>query len=548
MFRLKQSLKVIVSDKVLDALLLGVVGFIVYEIVAHTFFSLTVEGATGRALDIPVMFMMQYAYFYLIVMLYTGYESFAKIRANYFREIAESAAPNGCYGSLLSALMTVNCGGFVMIASAVMLCVMQYENCSAQYLWQCFLLCFVRIFLAGIIGILLGAAIARINKKWLGIFLLVLAVFVTSSPVLQMFHRFENDTVRLVCELFGIFPVYHDNLPMTSLVGYPVNAHTWGMVFLWLGVLTAMIGILYFRRAKVCTPIAGTAGVLIALVSGFVYAGPYSNIDYVYEAPYFYYEKKGNYVSGNFEKADFAITSYEMDIKIRTKIYMSCTMNVDNSSLKEYAFTLYHTLKVSGVYNQNHEKLEFTQEGDYITVRNNTGYLADKITIEYAGCVDAFYADTGAFCLYSTNPYYPRAGKSNLYTGRRIAACSSEGPVPFTLKCDSTCQWYTNLEKIQDGLYQGEANGLVLIGGFIEEQTIGGTTVYYPYLSRTDYSEEKLKDWLDDLKAVTDYDFYGKKIFITEIPPLGGDKYCNINADCIEAVNLGNIKSKFLSE
>ncbi len=98
-------------------------------------------------------------------------------------------------------------------------------------------------------------------------------------------------------------------------------------------------------------------------------------------------------------------------------------------------------------------------------------------------------------------PYYPHAGKSELYDllcfgfNRLVSDTDAE----FELEIKSKQKIYCNLDGAET-YYSGKTNGVTIIGGFYDSVNVDGSEVIYPYLSSEEFSKERITNEISSYK------------------------------------------------
>lgn len=204
------------------------------------------------------------------------------------------------------------------------------------------------------------------------------------------------------------------------------------------------------------------------------------------------------------EAPDFKITSYDMTFDIKNELKGNVTVNVDKPDLSEYKFTLYYGYKLNGITNSNGDKLDYSRDGDYITVYSDSA--TDSLTFKYKGLNMNYYSNSQGSYLPSGFAYYPINGFHYVYD----VATSEQGrigtrletPVPIRVKVNTPKTVFSNLDRIDKNIFEGTSDGLTLVSGFYKELEEDGVRVVYPYMDTKDIHDLKRSDSiLDEYRA-----------------------------------------------
>lgn len=183
------------------------------------------------------------------------------------------------------------------------------------------------------------------------------------------------------------------------------------------------------------------------------------------------------------EKADYEISKYDMELSIKLNLSAKVNMEV-SKSLDEYKMTLFHDYKISYASNQDGDKLDFTQDGDYVRIINSENKKITNIILEYKGSSATYYANSQGCFLPGYFAYYPRAGYLPLYNQYKFDLESEfvDEDTYFEVKIDYGKKIISNLDE-ENGVYKGKSDGFTMVSGFYKMKDLGnGNTLVYPYM------------------------------------------------------------------
>ena len=197
-----------------------------------------------------------------------------------------------------------------------------------------------------------------------------------------------------------------------------------------------------------------------------------------------------------------------------------------DGDLDSYAMTLYRLYQVDSITDENGDALEYQQDENTLLIYGQEDGIR-SFTLKYHG------GPTGASCLYNNwyaidlpgwFPYYPVPGWHKVYLDGedwKYADNRLKYQAEFRIQLHADGTVYSDLEQVDDNLFQGMSYGPTLLSGFVGERTLAnGTTNIYPYLNKADI--DATKD-LEDL-VVGVIEQQGNKIrLIMELPivPVG---------------------------
>ncbi len=182
------------------------------------------------------------------------------------------------------------------------------------------------------------------------------------------------------------------------------------------------------------------------------------------------------------EPARFATSSYEMSLSADRELRATTTVRIANdSSGGEYRFTLYHGYRVLRVHDSQGRPLDYSREGDYVTVRS--AEKQERLTFEYRGSGGIYMANSQCVFLPGYFPYYPVPGFvrvwDDLYSAPAMDVVDA-GAVKYTVRFKAHVPLVSNLE-LHEGRFEGKNAAPTFIGGLVTEREIAGHRVaYYP--------------------------------------------------------------------
>lgn len=202
--------------------------------------------------------------------------------------------------------------------------------------------------------------------------------------------------------------------------------------------------------------------------------------------------------------AGFEVTGYRMELRIRKELSAVCRVELaennaqsaeniaqsaKNIALGEYDFTLYHCYRIKDVQDDKGKKMEFRQEGDYVTVKGN-GEAVKEITFYYEGGSNLIYSNSHACFLTGIVPWYPKAG-FQVFTEERRIKWKEEPLVTFDIGLDIPGEVVSNLE-YADGRYKGKTDNALFVKGFLDEEYYKKTNVVCYPMQRDTYRKAKM--------------------------------------------------------
>jgi len=110
-----------------------------------------------------------------------------------------------------------------------------------------------------------------------------------------------------------------------------------------------------------------------------------------------------------------AVTNYKIDLDIRSRLSGRVVMTLEEPFLRTPTFTLFRGYHLSSITNFEGKQLDFSREGNHITIltpgqENTMGFI-----FEYAGSGWGHYANNQGIFLPGSFPWYPWPGKQRFY-------------------------------------------------------------------------------------------------------------------------------------
>ena len=406
---------------------------------------------------------------------------------------------------------------------------------TTQVLFYYFRLTGTYYILDGIVAILAGWLFARNAGKIVGYIELIAFAFAVSplmSSRLESYSYFAK-WVTYICKVFLLMPQ-----GMIGIELYCLPTANWTIAsrgVFWIGLFGTLLVVYYMhytqgwnKRKRTWYYLASCVG-FGCTVWGLIYSG----------LPASYY-CESNFISNDDDQwryiiegvkqeereADFQIISYDMDLKLGRQMRATVTCVPSDGDLDSYAMTLYRLYQVDSITDENGDALEYQQDENTLLIYGQEDGIR-SFTLKYHG------GPTGASCLYNNwyaidlpgwFPYYPVPGWHKVYLDGedwKYADNRLKYQAEFRIQLHADGTVYSDLERMDDNLFQGTSCGPTLLSGFVGERTLtNGTTNIYPYLNKADI--DATKD-LEDL-VVEVIEQQGNKIrLIMELPivPVG---------------------------
>lgn len=268
------------------------------------------------------------------------------------------------------------------------------------------------------------------------------------------------------------------------LYGFPLEQARWLIAGFWLALLLgALLPTLAGPRARWSRFASPGLLCLAALLLAFVLLPSnelrrdyrlYGGSSQVSEGVYYQFQAAEH--PQREEPAGFTVGRYRMDLRARRELEAVVTLSVASDTTSgEYRFTLYHGYRLARVTNARGRSLDFSQEGDYVTVR--AGTKEEQLTFQYRGSGGVYPANSQCVFLPGYFPYYPVPGLvrvwDELHTAPAMVA-TDRGAPEFAVNFDSRAPLVSDLDLAADGSFEGSGSAPTFIGGLVSERVVAG--------------------------------------------------------------------------
>lgn len=181
----------------------------------------------------------------------------------------------------------------------------------------------------------------------------------------------------------------------------------------------------------------------------------------------------------DFSQLPYTITDYQLQVTCNRQLQVSGTMQLQaQKQMDAFVLTLYRGYTVKNLQCADGTPLDWSVDGDYITIHTAQPVAQLAISMEYAGYHDIYYGNRNGAMLPGWLPWYPMAGEHTIWlknspatttvtygynTYNRIEQANIE------LQVDAPFTYVTNLEQIDENICRGTSDSITLIGGYIEK-------------------------------------------------------------------------------
>jgi len=347
------------------------------------------------------------------------------------------------------------------------------------------------------IGMLLGVLTARHLSRYAGYAVIALFAFLIGpySEVVPFLAQMNVTKGGNGIDLYPVYDLFKLLAPdpswgMDSLYGFPLEQERWMIGGFWiLGLVAVLLPTIGNPRARGIryARITLASFAVLCLVAAFLPSSELRRDTRFFNAAstvadQAYYEMQIGRHPQREIPADFEVTRYEMELAARRQLSARVSMDIaEDEHVAAYRFTLYHGYRISRVFGSEGEKLDFAQDGDYVTVTSST--KQKRVTFDYSGSGNICIANYQGVFLPGYFPYYPVPGFVRVYDYVRQTALTSvtdRNPTEFSIAFDVRTPLVSNLEE-HDGRFEGRSVAPSFVGGLLAQDKIGEyRAVFYP--------------------------------------------------------------------
>lgn len=176
------------------------------------------------------------------------------------------------------------------------------------------------------------------------------------------------------------------------------------------------------------------------------------------------------------EPPAYSVTDYNLDLSFQNELNVEGRLTLEALiPCKEFTLTLYHGYKVKELCSETEGiTLQFQQKGDYILVSTDEDVTQIDLYICYTGHHKKFYSNSRAAMLPGWFPWYPMAGIHQVVLEYpeygKMWGYNPYNRIQTAHVCiKSSYPVITNLFDIGNNTYEGNTDGITVLGGNLEK-------------------------------------------------------------------------------
>lgn len=387
-------------------------------------------------------------------------------------------------------------------------------------------------FLPHLLAILLGLAISGMKSKTAAYCVLVIFYMllqVKNIATLEEIFMGKADWLKRIPRFLNLYSQGYSGMNNYYYI-FSVENVNLQRIGAWLGIAVSVILLQKLPHGKKhFSSIPFILGVVCFGIylqpAGELYLGDGDDDFWIGDQQYYMYADED---AVRDKDADFKLTRMQADFTIDRLLDADVTLHVDKADLNLYCFTLYHGYRMKEVKDQNGEKLEFRQEGDYLTVQSS-GKEVSALTFSYSGFNGHCYTTSQGIFLPGYLEYYPVPGSHPVYI-RTVGydGYTMDGPgydMDYQITVHTRQKVYSNLPSDGKNCFKGRCDAVSLYAGeFMRETTVGDCKILYSPLSpRQSEAEGSPEEYLEFIRWYEAQS--GEKLQLLCLPAGGNPEY-----------------------
>ena len=344
------------------------------------------------------------------------------------------------------------------------------------------------IFLPLLVCLLAASFFACWNNQIRGVTALIIFLVLVSplSEILVNGDKPNSIVERILYAVRHIFGFFYESSSWewNTQIGLQTERTRFASQFFWIFLFLGLLFWNTYKKKRVISVISLAVSVLL-LVYTSLPASTYHFNSRLLSDEYTYGRKATSTSETAVSQAEklknigYTITDYQLQVTCNRQLQVSGTMQLQaQKQMDAFVLTLYRGYTVKNLQCADGTPLEWSVNGDYITIHTAQPVTQLAISMEYAGYHDIYYSNRNGAMLPGWLPWYPMAGEHTIWlpnspetatmtygynTYNRIEQANIQ------LQVDAPFTYVTNLEQIDENTYRGASDSITLIGGYIEK-------------------------------------------------------------------------------
>ena len=344
------------------------------------------------------------------------------------------------------------------------------------------------IFLPLLVCLLAASFFACWNNQIRGVTALIIFLVLVSplSEILVNGDKPNSIVERILYAVRHIFGFFYESSSWewNTQIGLQTERTRFASQFFWIFLFLGLLFWNTHKKKRVISVISLAVSVLL-LVYTSLPASTYHFNSRLLSDEYTYGRKATSTSETAVSQAEklknigYTITDYQLQVTCNRQLQVSGTMQLQaQKQMDAFVLTLYRGYTVKNLQCADGTPLDWSVDGDYITIHTAQPVTQLAISMEYAGYHDIYYSNRNGAMLPGWLPWYPMAGEHTIWlpnspetatmtygynTYNRIEQANIQ------LQVDAPFTYVTNLEQIDENTYRGASDSITLIGGYIEK-------------------------------------------------------------------------------
>lgn len=344
------------------------------------------------------------------------------------------------------------------------------------------------IFLPLLVCLLAASFFACWNNQIRGVTALIIFLVLVSplSEILVNGDKPNSIVERILYAVRHIFGFFYESSSWewNTQIGLQTERTRFASQFFWIFLFLGLLFWNTHKKKRVISVISLAVSVLL-LVYTSLPASTYHFNSRLLSDEYTYGRKATSTSETAVSQAEklknigYTITDYQLQVTCNRQLQVSGTMQLQaQKQMDAFVLTLYRGYTVKNLQCADGTPLDWSVDGDYITIHTAQPVTQLAISMEYAGYHDIYYSNRNGAMLPGWLPWYPMAGEHTIWlpnspeTATMIYGYNTYNRIEqanIQLQVDAPFTYVTNLEQIDENTYRGASDSITLIGGYIEK-------------------------------------------------------------------------------
>lgn len=341
------------------------------------------------------------------------------------------------------------------------------------------------IFLPFLVCLLAASFFACWNNQIRGVTGLIIFLILVSplSEVLVNGDKPNSIVERILHAVRHIFGFFYENSSWeeNTQIGLQTEWTRFASQFFWIFLFLGLLFWNTHKKKRAISVISLAVSALLLVYTGLPASTYHINGRFLLDQNTYGVKESDVNIEqiSDFSQLPYTITDYQLQVTFNRQLQVSGTMQLQaQKQMDAFVLTLYRGYTVKNLQCADGTPLDWSVDGDYITIHTAQPVAQLAISMEYAGYHDIYYSNRNGAMLPGWLPWYPMAGEHIIWLKNSPATTTVAygyntynriEQANIQLQVDAPFTYVTNLEQIDENMYRGTSDSITLIGGYIEK-------------------------------------------------------------------------------